>query len=257
MNRAQVFPLITEYIQKLLNAKKDNKESMTQFVNRMMSYKQVLMDAGQVYADDSDVIGCILAALDHTVYGTVQDQVTNDPQARTKVSALLPILNNKEAMLRISEQKYGSSTSKSTDNQKSSKKRDYGMFGSYTHRGGRHGRGRGRGRNTQSGRSQYAQHDQRRCWICNSTEHLAAQCPNRITAPSTSSAPSAPAHRGGRNSNRGGSQRGRGRTMMHAYSHQTESEEREPKRARVEEQHNQYYPPPADTEGPHTQPWRE
>ena len=256
MNKAQVFPLTTEYRQKLLNAKKDNKESMTQFVNRMMSYKQVLVDAGQVYADDSDVIGCILAALDHTVYGTIQDQVANDPLARTKISALLPILNNNEAMLRISEQKHGSSTPKPASNQKSSKKNDYGMFGSYAHRGGRHGRGRGRGRNTQNGRDTHAQHDQRRCWICNSTEHLAAQCPDRVTAPPASSAP---AHRGGRNSNRGGSQRGRGRTMLHAYAqHQhTESDEREPKRARVEEQHNQYYPPPASSEGPHTKPWRE
>lgn len=266
MNGAQVFPLVTETRYKMHKAKKGKNETMKNFINRMLGYKKILVDAGEVFPNDSDVIGWILAALDHDTYGTVQDLVTNNHQARTEIRYLLPILYNKEAMLRVSKQRFDTQDG---DNQKSVKKMktEYGMFGTYAHRGG--GRNtRGRGRNTYGGRSTYVPYSNKRCWVCNSTEHLSFDCPNKHASqpalPAASSAPSVPSHRGGRgHSFRGGrggrhSHRG-GHTMMHAYAYKDEGEREHsaPKRLRVDEEHNTYIPAPAAAEGPHALPWRE
>jgi hypothetical protein len=227
-------------------------ETILEYVNRALSYKMALEDAGVEYDDDSVVITHIMSGLNQKVWGMVNDLINHTTDADKKISVLLPILTNKEADLALSQEKFG----QPRDQQKPR----YAMFGSQANRGRGSYSYRGRGRGTQHGRGgSYGGRGNsytKRCYICNSPDHLIADCPQHPDNKPAPPAPSAAQHlgsssyRGGRsghNNHRGGrngghSHRG-GHTMMHSHAQRERERSPSPKRTRFAE-HPAHQPPP-------------
>jgi hypothetical protein len=200
MNRAQMLPKVRKLKQELVNLKKKSSESITDYVNRAYHIKVQLMECDEVYNDDLDVINWIICGLDHKVWVGVADLVANVEHASTDIAVLLPLLTNKEAAMEISRERFGPAP---TDDKKKSR---YGVFNAHRGKGSYSFKGRGR--------VQYDSRGERRCFECNSPDHLVHECPYR----ERQHAPSSPHHRGGKGgSNRGGySQRGAYHNMQAA-----------------------------------------
>lgn len=191
-----------------------------------MMYKIGLVEAGEVFADDTDVINWIMCGLDHKIWGGVHDLIMHTPGASSDIAVLLPLLTNKEAALAISTERFANPNF-NKDDKTEKKKSQYGMFGGVSNRGRGSYSSRGRGRGTQPGRGV------KKCFNCGSTEHLIAACTEpRNPAFQPPPPPPPSASRGGSQSNRGG--RG-GNSNRGGHMHHARAPSPPPKRTRFED----------------------
>jgi hypothetical protein len=233
MKDAQLRPKIMKLKHEMITLRKLASETVTEFVNRSYSLRTQLLECDEVYPNDSDIINWIICGLDRKIWGNLNELVDSKPDAGTDISVLLPLLANREAAMEISKERFGPAAAPSNQEKKKSQ---YGVFGSYAHRGRGSYSSRGRGRGPHGGRGAHTSYHEKRCYECDSPDHLVNSCPYRERQP----APPSPAYRGGR-SNRGGrggnTQRG-GHTNMHVHAPREDDRRQPPpppKRVRYEE----------------------
>ena len=184
MNQAQLQPRVKQLKHEMVTAKKKSSETMTEYVNRVYHIKTQLVECGEVYQNDLDVINWIVCGLDAKLYTGVHNLVATKERADTDITILMPLLTNLEAAMEISKQRFG---------QPSAEKVKYGVFSGKSQQVGSRGRGRSRSssrgrspsrddpKQREGGKSPYRGSSSgsrgRRCWECNSPDHLINACP--------------------------------------------------------------------------------